>query len=289
MFNREIIILGHSGFIGKALFEHFSSEGVTPRGVSSKEIDLRDPESTNYLEGILTPESTLIFSAALIRQRGDNLQTLQDNIRLASNVATVLENHRLKKCIYLSTTDVYGQPMYPISEDSPINPQTYYAAAKFCSESILQTACRRAQTPILILRYGGIFGLGQKEPRYGPNSFVETALKEGVIKLWGDGEELRDMVYVKDLAKATSQLTKGDDQGIMNVATGIPTTFLGVAEVICSLLSPPIRIVHQDRSGPKFNQRFNPEKFRQNLPNFKFTPLKEALTQMVYNAAAQKQ
>lgn len=277
----EIVILGHTGFIGNTIFEQFASQNIIAQGISSKEVDLRKLESRDYLSNTLTASSILIFSAALIRQRGDNLETLQDNIKLASNVASVIENQPIKKCVYLSTADVYDQPVpLPITEETSVNPQTYYAAAKYCSESLLKTACQRSNVPILIFRYAGIFGPGQKEGRYGPNSFVETAIKDRVIKLWGDGKELRDMVYVRDLARIITQLVESDAQGIFNIATGKSVTFLEVAEALRQLLPSPVEIIHQERTGPKFDQGFNVDKLKQTLPNLEFTPLRKALKEM---------
>lgn len=281
MSQNEIIILGHSGFIGSALFEHLARNDIAVRGISSSEIDLKNPASVHHLRTTLLPSSILIFSAALTRQRGDNLETMQDNIKLASNVAAVLEDCHIKKCVYLSTTDVYGQPQFlPITETTPISPQTYYAAAKFCSESILQTACRRAQTPILTLRYGGIFGPGQKNIQYGPYSFIADTLKDKNIQLWGDGQELRDLVYVKDLVEVINLLVNSETEGVFNIATGKSATFLEVAQTLQQLLPTPSQLIHRERTGVKFDQEFDIGKLKEVLPNFSFTPLSKSLKEM---------
>jgi len=279
----EIIVLGHSGFIGKALCDQLNIADIAFQGISSSDIDLRKSESITALNQRFTKNTVLIFSAAIIRQKGDNLETLQDNIKMAINVAKSLENHPIDKCIYLSTADVYGHPdSLLISENTPINPLTNYASAKWLSESLMESVCLKTHTPSLTLRYSGIFGPGQRQPRYGPNSFIDSVIKKENVNLWGDGEELRDMVYVKDLAKIIVQLSQNNIQGILNIATGKSTTFQQTAEMICQLMPYQCKIIHRERNGPKFDQVFDISKLKQSLPNLCFTPLNQAFREMLY-------
>lgn len=273
----ETIILGHSGFIGNAVLEELNNNHIHTMGISSSDIDLQQPSSIGNLSKIFTADSTLIFSAAVIRQKGETLKILQDNIQITSHVATAIENQPINKCVYLSTADVYGFPTYPITESTPINPQTYYATAKYCSESILQIACRKINIPLLILRYSGIFGPGQKQPRYGPNSFIDTGLKDKTISLWGDGMERRDMVYIKDLANIIVQFSQNDIEGIYNIATGKSHSFLEITEQLKTILPNKFKILSRPRTGIKFDQTFNTTKLQTTLPNLNFSPLDQAL------------
>jgi len=58
-------------------------------------------------------------------------------------------------------------------------------------------AGKKSKTNLVILRYNGVFGPGQRRLQYGSNYFLKAAREEGEVKIWGSGRELRDLLYVK--------------------------------------------------------------------------------------------
>lgn len=282
----QILLLGHTGFIATHIFEALRANGNKVRGFDREDIDLLLPSSTIRLTKLLASKDILIITAAINRELGDNLETMQDNIKMISNVGRALENQQVKKCVYLSTADVYGRPDHlPITEQTPVTPKTYYAIAKYCCESLLEETCRKASISLLILRYNGVFGPGQRNIGYGPNAFIRSILEERVVRLWGKGQELRDTLYVKDLARIICRLSLGKESGIYNIAKGKSLSFAKMVKMLQKVSPKKFNIIHRKRTGPSFNQVFNITKLKSALPKFPFTTMEQALRETYQDKA----
>lgn len=280
MQNKKVLLLGHTGFIGKTLFNQLNHSAFDVVGISSKEIDFYKNGSSQKLKAVLKKNTTLIIAIAINRELGDSLMTMQDNIRIISNIASALEKSKIKKCVYLSTADVYGTPeKLPITESTPIKPRSYYSIAKICSELLLELACKSSKTPFIIFRYNGVFGPGQKNFGYGPNYFINSIKKKGSVKIWGDGKEIRDTLYVNDLAKVIIAMGLSKHVGIYNIARGKGLSFIQMISLIKRVSPRKFTIEKRRRSSPSFDQIFDIRKFKKALPNFNFTPVKTAISE----------
>lgn len=274
----KIVLLGHTGFIGKTVFKELKAQKISVHGISSKEIDLVKSQSSKKLERFLKRDMALIITTAITREKGDDLQTFNDNIKIIVNVAHALENNSVKKCVYLSTADVYGHSdRLPITEQTPIKPLTYYAMAKYICEKILQITCQKNNIPLIILRYNGVFGPGQRNIGYGPNYFISEIKKNGLVKIWGNGQELRDTVYVKDLAKIIIELSFNKATGVYNIATGKSYSFTNILKMINLLSAKNFRIVKRKRTSHPFDQIFDNSKLKKIFTKITFTPIEKAL------------
>ncbi len=276
-----IILLGHTGFIGKEAYKLIESKGLKVVGISSKEIDFLDRNSCFKLLPLLDDETTLIITIAINRELGDSVETLEQNIQMVSNIARALTQKKIKKCVYLSTADVYGHPNEVITENTVIDPKTYYAISKFSCEKILEIAANQSRVPLLILRYNGVWGPGQRNIGYGLNFFISTIIKEGRVHLWGKGEELRDALFVKDLSRIIVDITLSKSRGIFNIARGTSISFADMAKSLRKVSPKKFKVYYKKRTDPGFNQRFNIRKLKKTLPKAHFTPLEIALKETI--------
>lgn len=273
-----VIILGATGFIGKSLCSHFFQNQIPFKAISSKEIDLTKETSFKKLKTIFNPDTVVIFAASIIREHGDDLENMQKNIDMARNVGKVIETNPVKKLIFISSIDVYGNAVKKINELTPLNPINYYGISKLTSELVLKVTAIKSKTPILILRLGGIFGPGQSPNKYGPNSFIHSMFNHLPITIFGDGKELRDLVFVKDLAKIISHLSFNKLEGTINAASGRSFSFQDIVKTLKLLTGNKIRVLKKPRTGIKLDFTFDNSKLQKELPkDFKFTTLKEAL------------
>lgn len=274
---KKVIIIGASGFIGKTICEDFSNFNLNLLGLSSKDIDLTNTSEVNTLKSLLTKKTVLIIAAAKVREKGEDFEVFSQNILMAGSLAKILEKTQIKKCIFLSTIDVYGYPKNKITEQTSINPKTYYAISKYTSETILNIACNKSNTPLLILRFGGVFGPGQNFAKYGPNSFIYSLKKENKIKLWGDGEELRNFIYVKDLSKIITLLSFKKIEGIINISTNNSYTFENIVNILHKIHTKSFNVTRNKRTSVKFNQVLSNQKLKKILPKFEFIKLQKAI------------
>ena len=114
------VVLGHTGFVGRAITAELEHQGFAVTGHSSATLDLREPDHLRRLDGVLTPDSILFHLSALTAERGLTLDVLQANLAMTLNLARYLESHPVRKVIYLSSDAVYPMVDGPVTESIPV-------------------------------------------------------------------------------------------------------------------------------------------------------------------------
>ncbi len=128
---------------------------------------------------------------------------------------------------------IYGECERPAREDDPCLPLSPYGAAKLAGEGYLGAFSRLYGTPAMALRFGNVYG-----PRQDPHGeagvvaiFLGKLLAGEPCRIFGDGLQSRDYVYVGDVARATIAALDGDSDGVLNIGTGSATSVLELYEV----------------------------------------------------------
>lgn len=143
--------------------------------------------------------------------------------------------------IFASTTEVYGSPIYsPIDEKHPVDPQNLYSVTKVAAEKHILTMGKLCNYPVTVLRFTSTFGENQNICGYTSviTSFIDRALRNEPLIIYGSGKQTRDFLYARDAARAIRQavLTPKDVEGrVVNIATGTLTCITDLAEKIKTL------------------------------------------------------
>jgi nucleoside-diphosphate-sugar epimerase len=106
------------------------------------------------------------------------------------------------------------------------------------------------------------------------------------VRLFGAGEELRDHLFVDDLAHIVCDLGASDTTGVVNVATGTSRTFGSIVEVLRTLTPAPFEVVNAPRGGAISHRTFDIKHLSEVLPGLHFTPFEDALSATVSAAVA---
>jgi UDP-glucose 4-epimerase len=118
---------------------------------------------------------------------------------------------------------LYGNPtMVPVEENHPLAPLSYYGAGKAAIEAFLQTFRSQSDTSISILRPSNIYGVEQPlRPGFGIiRTMLEHAKQRSQMEIWGDGEIIRDFIYIDDVVDVCIKLIdKNNESGIYNVGS----------------------------------------------------------------------
>lgn len=279
---KRVVILGHSGFIGTSLVNQLEKAypEVEVIGLSTPEADLLDPASLEKIGSTFTPETGVVFCSAIKRQSGDSLETFEANMAMVRNCATLLAENPVKRFVMFSSAAVYGEdvPYDIISEQTGVHPVSYYGIGKFTAERIFYKALEnQEESSYVFLRPATVYGPGDRGFPYGPSGFSHKAVTGERITLWGDGEELREFVYIDDMADLTCRFLHNDFEGAVNIVAGTSYTFQDVlAEVKanCPDMETPDS---RPRSKNKVDNRFDNALLRQLVPGFEFTPLSEGV------------
>jgi len=140
---------------------------------------------------------------------------------------------------FTPTCPACGSELTPIAvdESSPLAPRNVYAATKVHQEHLCFAFSRETGVPVTALRYHNVYGprMPRDTPYAGVAAIFASALAAGVApRVFEDGEQLRDFVHVRDVARANViALTRGDaPAGAFNVASGTPRSVGEMAEAL---------------------------------------------------------
>src|SRR5215218_6460855 len=122
----KTVILGHTGMIGRPLYEHLKAQGVEVHGYASNDVNLLDASALTKLESVVDDTTTLVFASANTPDKGNTVQRFEENVRMAANVGAFLETHPIRKCVLLSTDGIYRMVDEPVTEGSPLDVEQFY-------------------------------------------------------------------------------------------------------------------------------------------------------------------
>lgn len=282
----KVLLLGHDGLIGQEIFKFLNA--LSPpveelNGLSFPGIDLCSQEGVEQAVKYFTPETTVIMCTGIKKQLGDNLRIFRQNLRMVENVCETLQQHPVRQFVYFSSAAVYGEDIHNtnISEDTPIQARTFYGIAKYTSERLLWKAISEfPQSSLAILRPTLVYGSGDETKGYGPAGFLDKLINDEEIVLWGDATELREFIYVKDIARIVYKIVKSNFSGVLNPVSGQSYSFLTVIDLLAALMGKKPKIAYRDRTNPKIDNVFSGELFRKTFSDFRFTPLDVGLREM---------
>lgn len=241
----KIIITGGAGFIGTNLARLLvKNHQVTIFDQRKPHIDNIDflygdiKNSGEVIESIKNCDIVIHLAATLgvINTEENPVLTLDTNMGGTKNVLEACRINNIKKIIFSSSSEVYGEPLkVPMEEsDMPI-PMTTYGVSKFAAEEYIKAYWRNYGIKYTIFRLFNVYGDEQATDWVLPE-FVDKAMKNDDITIHGDGSQIRAFCYVSDVADAfSSVLTKADGE-IINVGNDTePISIKGLAEKIISI------------------------------------------------------
>ncbi len=174
------------------------------------------------------------------------------------------KNNGCKVVLSSSAANYGNNPVLPKIETMIPEPMTPYAITKLDGEFYLKMYQDQWNVPTASLRYFNVFG-----PRQNPESayaaavpiFINKALQNQPITIYGDGSQTRDFIYVKDVVKANILASQIGTE-TYNVALGHSTSILELAEKIIQITNSKSQIQFlEERSGDIKHSKANPSKF----------------------------
>ena len=174
---------------------------------------------------------------------------------------------------------IYGEAERPAAEDDERRPLSPYGASKLAGEAYLQTWNRLHRTSHVVLRFGNVYGPRQlAKLEGGVVAIFMDRLRAGEgARIFGDGEQTRDFVYVADVVAAVLAAI-GADGGVYNVGTGRPTSVNALFEACCRAAGVEAEAEHVDaRPGELRHSVLDATRAERELGWRAATPLDEGL------------
>jgi UDP-glucose 4-epimerase len=281
---QRALILGHSGFIGLRVVEQFRlrTPEVECVGHSFPETDLTLFDGLESLARSMDEHTAVLMLSGIKRQLGDTLDIFEQNLKMVANLARLLDEHPVARVVYVSSAAVYGEEVdnTRITEDTPVHPMSLYGIAKHASECLLQNvASRHPGTSLVSIRPPLVYGPGDASRSYGPSAFVKSAVEGKEIVLWGDGAELREFLFLEDLACIIHGLTFSACDGVLNAVAGQSHTFKDVVEILNRECGGKLVVSTRSRSKGRVDNAFVNQRLVTALPDLKFTSLEDGIRQ----------
>jgi UDP-glucose 4-epimerase len=234
------IVTGGAGFIGSHVVDALVAQGAEVAVVDSlvhgakenvsarAELHVRDiREPLDDLFDAVRPEAVLHLAAQADVRVSVERPVEDADVNVLGTVRILESARRHGAQIVFSSTGgaIYGECTTSAPEDSPCEPLSPYGTAKLAAEEYLRAYNRLYGTRHIALRYGNVYG-----PRQDPHGeagvvaiFLGALARGEQARIFGDGMQTRDYVYVGDVARATLAAL-GHDGGVFNVGTGRETS-----------------------------------------------------------------
>lgn len=217
----HVLVTGGAGFIGSHIVDSLVKEKYVPviiDNLSTGKLENLNKEARFYEMDICDPEISTIFQkekiefvihhAAQIDVCHSIAEPEEDariNIQGLLNLLKNSLKYDVKGFIFASSVGIIGEPnILPVKETHPKNPISPYGVSKLTSENYLFCFLKTYNLPYISLRYGNVYG--PRQDPYGEGGviaiFGQKMLKNEVPIIYGDGEQLRDYVYIDDVVEA---------------------------------------------------------------------------------------
>jgi len=269
---KKIVVTGGAGFIGSHIVEYWSKQNadvfVIDNLRSGFEKNLSGFENVTFINGSIT-DKELVFSvlenadyvhhlAAMISvpESVENpLECVSINVNGLLNVLEACAKHKVKRIVHSSSAAVYGDnPISPKTVSMKPAPKSPYGITKLDGEYYLQSYLENFGLQTISLRYFNVFG-----PRQDPKSqyaaaipiFVNNALLNKEIVIYGDGEQTRDFIFVKDVVTANVLAATSENvNGSFNVACGSAISINKLLRMVIELTNSKSKIIYKnERAG----------------------------------------
>ena len=303
MATAHVLITGGAGFIGSHSAEALLAEGwrvtVLDNFSSGKRSNLPvhpnlkvtygDIRVTADVEHALDTVSHVLHLAAQVSVPAsikDPFASSQTNIHGFLNVLDAARRNGVVRFVYASSAAVYGVPeQLPLDEESKVAPLSPYGLEKSVNDQYAALYHSLYGLSTLGLRYFNVYGPRQDpaSPYAGVISRFASALLNGdELRVFGDGEQTRDFIFVKDIAEVNRRALAHTANGVCNLASGQSVTLLELITALTECAARSARIHHEPpAAGDIRHSSTSPRKMQELFGLSAATPLTTGLKQLL--------
>ncbi len=258
----KFIVTGGAGFVGSHIVKKLRQQNhevvIFDNLNTGKLSNLENIKDISFLNGDIRNYEFLekscknadgIFHQAALASVPDSFKIPEEyhqvNVEGTENIFKIGKKFDIK-IVYASSSSIYGNPiMLPIKESHPRNPLNPYGQTKVDDEKLAEKYTEQG-VKITGLRYFNIFGENQSMTYAGViTKFLDDAKKGKDPKIFGDGTQLRDFIYVGDIVDANLKIMESNINEIfLNVGTGKTTSINELAKMIIEILDLDVKPVY---------------------------------------------
>jgi UDP-glucose 4-epimerase len=307
MTQMRVLVTGGAGFIGSHSVEALLADGahvsVLDNFTSGKRKNLPEHPQLSVIDGDIRDTSAvdkalvgishvlhLAAQVSVPASVTDPLGSSQHNISGFLKVLDGARRAKVSRFVYASSAAVYGAPEHlPLDETSPVEPLSPYGLEKSINDQYAALYHKLYSLSSLGLRYFNVYG-----PRQDPSSayagvisrFASAITKGDPLRVYGDGGQTRDFIFVKDVARLNVNALKSTATGVCNIATGHSVTLLELIDALAKCAARTPVIEHAPPAiGDIRHSSASPRKMLEQLDPPAMTPLADGLKQLLEYSA----
>lgn len=296
----KVLVLGSNGFIGRNLVDELLKKDISVTGFG-RNADLHLNPKARFIQGSFEEDNALkkaladqdivyhLISQTIPSSSWDNpFLEIEKNLKPSLRLIELAAESGVKKiCFASSGGTVYGFQESVLGEEASTEPFSPHGIVKRTIESFLQYAKVRHEIAYDIYRITNVYGEGQiTEKGLG---FINTALENAIngrpVFVFGDGEIVRDYIYVKDVAKAlaSSTLRSLESSNIFNLSSNCPISLNDLIVLIKDVLGVDFEVRYlPGRLNDNRTVRIDNSRILRYCSELSLTPLEDGV-RITYN------
>ena len=277
----KILITGGAGFIGSCFVRYMLNkhqdykiinlDALTYAGNIENLSDVKDNPNYSFVKGNicdknliveLTKDVDAIINFAAETHVDNSISNpnifIETNVVGTLNLLEAAKNNKVERYLQVSTDEVYGslgKDGY-FTERTPISPNSPYSASKASADMLVRAYNKTYNVPTLITRCSNNYGPYQYPEKLIP-LFISKLLKGENIPLYGDGQNVRDWLYVYDHASAIDTvLHKGKTGEVYNVGGHNEKTNIEITKLILENMGKDESMIEYVKDRPGHDRRY---------------------------------
>lgn len=302
--NTKILVTGGAGFIGSSLAEYLVNKTeaqvvVVDNYLTGRQQNLPQSDRFRFIKAdandfndIASIFQTFGFDyvfhyAAVVgvKRTLENPVMVLDDLLGIRNVLKLCKNTGVKRVFYASSSEVYGEPVHlPQHEhNTPLNSRLPYAVVKNAGECFCRSYFQEYDLPYTIFRFFNTYGPKQS-PDFVVSRFINAALEDQPITIYGDGQQTRTFCYIEDNLEATVSclVNKMYIDDVVNIGNDQEISVIELARLIKKITNSDSEIVHLPALPEGDMTRRQPDiKKMECLLKRPFTSLEEGLKKII--------
>lgn len=246
LLKKSILISGIKGFLASNILnllkEKYTIYGIGKEDENWNGITVFSSEEVSQID--IVPDYLILCHAAI--SSGQDSATIDTLFHVNIEITKQLvEKFTSSAIIYISSASIYDVNNTIITEEAAIQPQSDYAISKLWAEKIVLKTTRS-----VVIRLSSVYGIGMKENTIIPN-YINQALNNGEIEVWGNGERLQNYIHVDDVALCIASTIENFETVVGKILLAVDASEYSnvyLAEIIANETRAKVVFVNEDRS-----------------------------------------